>query len=646
MIENLWEYYYCNMAYKNLQQFIRALQDAGELATINEFVSPRLEISEITDRISKHGGKALLFTNNGTAFPLLINAMGSEKRMCLALGVNSLDQAGDDIRALFHDITNTSGGIMSKLRMLPVLGKVASWMPKVLNGKGACQQVVMPAPDLSKLPILTCWPYDGGPFITLPAVHTKDPVTGTRNLGMYRMQLFGNDLTGMHWHLHKNSARHYQEYKRMGLKMPVAIALGGDPSCTYAASAPLPDNIDEYMLAGFLRKQKVELVKCLTCELEVPAEADFIIEGYVDPAEELILEGPFGDHTGFYSLADYYPKFHVTCITHRADAVYPTTIVGIPPQEDAWMGRATERIFLAPIRLSMIPELVDIHMPSEGVFHNIVIARIHKTYAGQAIKVMNALWGAGQMMFNKILIIVDRDIDLKDYLKVLQVISDTVNIPSDILISKGPSDVLDHSSAQFAFGGKLGIDATDKFSVEMTVKSKNMPTSIISDNEILSFDGVSSCNIKYVQQGLLIVAVDKPITGQVRHFHTKLITAGVLQGLRFVVYVDKQVAAGNMAEVAWLVANNCDPQRDCFMSNSSSDDQDQLLAIDGTRKTDHFDGFKREWPNIITMDEATIKAVDAKWDRLGLGAFIPSPSLQYKALILPGGAAVNMPEQE
>ena len=634
------------MAYKNLQHFIQALQDAGELATIKEFVSPRLEITEITDRISKYDGKALLFINNGTAFPVLINAMGSEKRMCMALGVSSLDQAGDDIRALMADLMNTSGGIIGKLRMLPTLGKVASWMPKVKKGKGACQQVVMTSPDLSKLPVLTCWPHDGGPFITLPAVHTKDPMTGARNLGMYRMQVFGDEMTGMHWHLHKNSARHYQEYKRLGLKMPVAIALGGDPACTYAASAPLPDNIDEYMLAGFLRKQKVELVKCLTCDLEVPAEADFIIEGYVDPAEELILEGPFGDHTGFYSLADYYPKFHVTCITHRTNAVYPTTIVGIPPQEDAWMGRATERIFLSPIRLSMIPELLDMHMPAEGVFHNIVIARIHKTYAGQAIKVMNALWGAGQMMFNKILIVIDRDIDLKDYEKVLQVISETVNVPADILISKGPSDVLDHSSAQFAFGGKLGIDATDKFSAESPARTRNGISPAISYNMIRSFDGVAGVNTSFAHQGLLIIALDKSMTGQVGYFHARLITAGALRGLRFVVYVDKQVGTEAMADVAWLVANNCDPQRDCFMKKSYADAQDQLLAIDGTRKTDHLDGFKRAWPNILAMDDKTIKAVDARWERLGLGPFIPSPSLHYSALTLPGGAAVEIPEAE
>jgi 4-hydroxy-3-polyprenylbenzoate decarboxylase len=630
------------MAYKTLRYFVNALQEAEELITIEEYVSPRLEITEITDRVSKYGGKALLFTNNGTSFPLLINSMGSEKRMCLSLGVKSLNQAAEEINGLLSGMMNNSGGgMMGKLRMLPALGKIASWMPKVIKGKGACQQVIMSDPDLSKLPVLTCWPYDGGPFITLPAVHTKDPITGTRNLGMYRMQVFGNKLTGMHWHLHKNSARHYNEYKRLGLRMPIAVALGGDPACTYSASAPLPDNIDEYMLAGFLRKQKVELVKCLTCDLEVPAEADFVIEGYVDPAEELILEGPFGDHTGFYSLADYYPRFHVTCITHRRDAIYPTTIVGIPPQEDAFMGLATERIFLAPIRLSMIPELIDLHMPPEGVFHNIVLAKINKTYAGQASKVMNALWGAGQMMFNKILIVLDRDIALTDYMKVLDVISETVDPATDILLSKGPSDVLDHSSSQFAFAGKLGIDATDKLKGERQV---GIPGELISKcltENLKAFDGITAAETRFVNQGFLIVAMDKAITEQANKLHSALIENKILKGLRFVVYVDKQVDVSNMADVAWLVANNCDPQRDCFLTLTSNGSPLQLLAIDGTRKTEKLDGFKREWPNVLTMDEDTITAIDAKWESLGLGPLIPSPSLRYRALTLPGGASVS-----
>jgi len=632
------------MAYKTLQHFVHTLQQAQELVIIDEFVSPHLEISEITDRVSKQGGKALLFTNNGTEFPLLINSMGSEKRMCLALGVKSLDQAAEEISDLFAGMMNNSGGLMGKLRILPTLGKIASWMPKVIKGRGACQQVVMPAPDLSKLPVLTCWPHDGGPFITLPAVHTKDPLTGIRNLGMYRMQVFNNELTGMHWHLHKNSARHYNEYKQLGLRMPVAVALGGDPSCTYSASAPLPDNIDEYMLAGFLRKKKVELVKCLTCDLEVPAEADFVIEGYVDPSEDLILEGPFGDHTGFYSLADYYPRFHVTCITHRRDAIYPATIVGIPPQEDAFMGLATERIFLAPIRLSMIPELIDLHMPREGVFHNIVLARINKTYAGQATKVMNALWGAGQMMFNKILIVLDRDISLTDYTRVLEVIGETVDPSADILLSKGPSDVLDHSSAQFAFAGKLGVDATDKLPVERKAGSLFPSNSNISKQEFIDCEGITHINTSYINHGLLILAVDKAIAKQINKFHSILIKKDISKGIRFVVYVDKQVDVFNMADVAWLVANNCDPQRDCFITLSDITDTFQQLVIDGTRKTDKLDGFKREWPNVLTMDVDTIKAIDAKWDCLGLGVLIPSPSLRYRALTLPGGARVSSPD--
>jgi 3-octaprenyl-4hydroxybenzoate decarboxylase (EC 4.1.1.-) len=275
-------------------------------------------------------------------------------------------------------------------------------MPKVKSGKGECQEVVMTNPDITKLPVITCWPKDGGPFVTLPVIHTKDPNTKTRNVGMYRMQVFGPTLTGMHWHKHKVSARHFNEYKKLKKRMPVAVALGGDPVYAYSATAPLPENVDEYMLAGFLRKKRVELVKCITQpEIEVPADADFVIEGYVDPEDELIWEGPFGDHTGYYSLPDWYPRFHITAVTHKKNAVYPATIVGIPPQEDAWLGKATERIFLAPIKMTMVPEIVDMDMPVEGVFHNLVIARINKEYAGQGQKVMNAMWGAGQMMFNK-----------------------------------------------------------------------------------------------------------------------------------------------------------------------------------------------------------------------------------------------------
>ena len=363
------------MAYQNLNHFIETLEKEGELIRIKERVNPHLEITEITDRISKQYGPALLFENTGFDFPLLINSMGNHRRMCLALGVESMDSITKDIENIFKLLTGPKNSIFDKLKMLPQLGQISSWMPKQISGRGECQEVVMEKPDLGRLPILTCWPEDGGPFITLPIIHTKDPETGIRNVGMYRMQVFGPNLTGMHWHKHKVSARHYNEYKKRGEIMPIAVALGGDPVYTYAATAPLPDGIDEYMLAGFLRKKKVELVQCLTQDVQVPSDADFILEGYIDPSEDWIWEGPFGDHTGYYSLADYYPRFHITAITHRKNAIYPTTIVGIPPQEDAWIGKATERIFLAPIKMTMVPEILDMVLPMEGVFHNLAIVK-------------------------------------------------------------------------------------------------------------------------------------------------------------------------------------------------------------------------------------------------------------------------------
>ncbi len=344
-----------------LKSFLIKLEEAGELVRVKQFVRPELEITEITDRISKQpgGGKAILFENTGTNFPVLINALGSEKRIALAFGRNSIFDLEKEIEKLFLDLMQPKENLWDKLKLLPKLKEVSEWMPKKLKRKGKCQEVVMKEPNLSLLPVLTCWPADGGPFVTLPGVHTVDPETGAPNVGMYRMQVLDKSTTGMHWHKHKTGANHFEKYKKLGKKMPVSVSLGGDLAYTYAATAPMPENMDEYLLAGFLRKKNVKLVKCLTNDLYVPEDSDFVAEGYVDPAEELVWEGPFGDHTGFYSLADWYPKFHVTCITHRKDAVYPATIVGVPPMEDAYIGLATERIFLSPIRFAMIPELKD-----------------------------------------------------------------------------------------------------------------------------------------------------------------------------------------------------------------------------------------------------------------------------------------------
>ncbi|NDC40179.1 MAG: menaquinone biosynthesis decarboxylase [Chitinophagia bacterium] len=532
------------MAYRSLQEFIEKLEQAGELVRIKTFVDPVLEISEITDRISKtpDRNKALLFENTGTDFPVLINSMGSEKRMCIALGVERLDDVMHEIEDLFKSMAAPKNGILEKLAMLPQLSKFASWMPKVVKGRGECQQVIMENPDLSRIPILKCWPEDGGPFVTLPAIHTKDPNNGMRNIGMYRMQVFSPTTTGMHWHKHKVSARHYNEYKKQGKRMPVAVALGGDPVYTYAATAPLPENVDEYMLAGFLRKKKVELVQCITQpDIEVPADADFIIEGYVDPAEDLAWEGPFGDHTGYYSLADWYPRFHVTAITHRKNPVYPATIVGIPPQEDAWIGKATERIFLAPIKMTMVPEITDMNMPVEGVFHNLVIASFNKEYAGQGQKVMNAMWGAGQMMFNKILVLTDGGCKIDNYPALAKYVLNNLNPGTDVYFSQGPMDVLDHSCSKLGFGGKMCIDGTRKTDEELSapITPYTAPDSLDGGALKMQFPAIASINTTLARKwGIpaLLVAVHKEAPGDVQRLHRALCEHPALKGMRMVLY--------------------------------------------------------------------------------------------------------------
>ncbi|MEY5034408.1 MAG: hypothetical protein RL447_786 [Bacteroidota bacterium] len=630
------------MAWNDQQQFIDALEKAGELIRIKTFVDPKWEIAEITDRISKSGdgGKALLFENTGTDFPVLMNAYGSERRMCMALGVEKLDDVAREIEGLFKLLASPKESMLDKLKLIPTLGAFASWMPKVRSGKGACQEVVHLDPDLSTIPVITCWPKDGGPFVTLPVIHTKDPHTNSRNVGMYRMQIFGPKLTGMHWHKHKVSAKHFSEYKKLGKRMPVAVALGGDPVYAYSATAPLPENVDEYMLAGFLRKKKVELVKCLTQpDIEVPADADFIIEGYVDPNDELIWEGPFGDHTGYYSLPDWYPRFHVTAITHRKKAVYPATIVGIPPQEDAWLGKATERIFLAPIKMTMVPEILDMDMPVEGVFHNLVITQIQKDYAGQGQKVMNAMWGAGQMMFNKILVMADQDTRIQDYPELARKVFKNLNPAEDVAFATGPMDVLDHSCSKLGFGGKMSIDGTAKFSEETADDYR--PRTICTDwNQAEAtlknqFPEIKSINhsLLGIDIPVLIIAFQKDRTGHFRSLHNQLAKQIELGGIKMVLYVEHTVDPSDLSTALWRFCNNLDPKRDSELVRIDSMDgfsYDACLGLDGTRKTKEFDGFQRDWPNIIVANDETIRSVDAKWDTLGLGPFLPSPSLRFK----------------
>jgi 4-hydroxy-3-polyprenylbenzoate decarboxylase len=444
----------------------------------------------------------------------------------------------------------------------------------------------------------------------------------------------------------------------------VAVALGGDPVYAYSATAPLPENVDEYMLAGFLRKKKVELVKCLTQpDIEVPADADFIIEGYVDPSDELVWEGPFGDHTGYYSLPDWYPRFHITAITHKKNPVYPATIVGIPPQEDAWLGKATERIFLAPMKMTMIPEIVDMDMPVEGVFHNLVIAQIRKEYAGQGQKVMNAMWGAGQMMFNKILVIADEGVRIQDYEDLARYVFANLDVVNDVAFGTGPMDVLDHSCSKLGFGGKLCIDGTKKFGEETDDRSVLTLRSFdglragmaLGDMRELTasqftsaFPEIKSVNVSLLKKEIpcLIVSVEKQRPDHVRELHQALVTSiAGMEAIKMILYVEHTVDANDLPVALWRFCNNLDPKRDSLLVQQASPTEPgkrmACLGLDGTRKTKELDGFHRDWPNIIVAADATIVAVDKKWPELGLGKFIPSPSLKFKHQVYGEEAVVS-----
>ncbi len=448
------------MAYRDLREFVRALEEAGELHRVKVEVDPRLEMAQVVDRLSKTCGPAVLFEKAARSpHPVLMNAFGSSRRMCLALETESLDAIGQRITHFLQP--QVPATFLDKLKALPRLAEINEFLPKTVSS-GPCQEVVeKDNPSLAELPVLKTWPGDGGPFITLPLVFSRGPETGDRNCGMYRMQVYDARTTGMHWHLHKHGARHYREAKRMGIsRLPVAVALGADPAVTYSATAPLPDGIDEMFFAGFLRRKAVELVKCRTVDLEVPAHAEFVLEGYVEVGETR-REGPFGDHTGYYSLADEYPVFHLTCLTRRKDAIYPATVVGMPPMEDCFMAKATERIFL-PLLRKVVPEIVDLNLPIEGIFHNLAFVSIRKSYPGQPFKVMNALWGMGQMMFTKIIVVVDENVDVQDTSAVLWRLGNNIDPARDILMTRGPLDALDHSSPTAHFGSKIGIDATRK----------------------------------------------------------------------------------------------------------------------------------------------------------------------------------------
>ena len=625
------------MAYTGLAGFIEELMKKDELRVIKNFVNPELEITEITDRVTKSGGRALLFENTGTGFPLLINAYGSDKRMALSIGRPNLDDVGKEIDELFESISDAGGNFFKKLSALPSVIRLAGYMPSRSRARGICQQVIHRDPDIGILPVLKCWPHDGGRFITLPVVHTRHPENGKTNAGMYRIQIIDKSTAAMHWQRHKTGANHFEAWRKKGGIMPVSVSLGGDPVYAYSATAPLPEGIDEYILAGFLRKKRVKLVKCITNDLYVPSDADIILEGYIDPGEEPVWEGPFGDHTGFYSLADWYPKFHITCITHSRKAVYPATIVGVPPHEDAWLAKATEKIFLAPVKMALQPEIEDFHMPDAGVAHNLVIIKIRKSYPGQGMKVISSLSGAGQMMFSKYLVVVSGNIDIRNYRELVLHVFENTDLKRDLLFSHGPLDVLDHSSDAFSFGGKLGVDATIKHPEENTGRDKKLTsdslTSISGDYFLSGNNLVVNYNPDLSKTGIpvMIISVNRFLNQDAVEDVKELFRQNDPESIfKLILVVDYTVDPNDLHMVAWQVLGNSDPKRDHEYIGSSS------LIIDGTIKAFRKGGFTRKWPNVVCSDSETISAVDKKWESLGIGPFIQSPSEIYRKLVLEG----------
>ena len=604
--------------YKSLADFVEKLESAGELIRIGVPVSSELEIAEITDRVVKieGGGKALLFENTDKGFSVLTNLYGSERRMAMALGVERLSDISERFDSLIGSVTSPKESFVDKLRLLPLLGEASQWFPRKRSGRGACQQVILEGEEakLSLLPILKCWPCDGGRFVTLPMVHTLDPVTGIRNVGMYRMQVFDDHTTGLHWHRHKTGARHYELYKSRGERMPVAVAIGGDPVYAYSATAPVPDGIDEYLLAGLLRGKPVKLVKCVTNDIYVPEDCDFVIEGYVDTSEEKVLEGDFGDHTGFYSLKDYYPKFHITAITHRKGAIYPATIVGVPPQEDAYIAMATERIFLAPIRLVMQPEVEDMTMPTAGTQHNITIISMRTLYERQASKVALGLWGAGQMMFNKYLLLAPASTSIRSEEEMAWLLRNC-DLRKSLIRSEGIYDVLDHATATCGYGGKVALDLTNVVEREerMTFDGEALPEGVEADTSLLE------------RWGVLLLFADNDLAVDA----AEVVKA---TNCNYVVLFDRRGAGMSANDLLWLGAANTEPTRDISLYGAT-------LFVDARAKSREGSSENpSRWPNVVTADEATIRLVDSRWAEYGLDELIPSPSLRYGALKLSEGA--------
>ena len=603
------------MKYVSLKEFIDRLELEGELLRIKESVSPILEIAEITDRVSKQsgGGKALLFENvEGSSMPVLINAFGSAKRMNLALGVHNIEDIPKRIERYIKIPPPTT--LLDKAKLLPMLLQAAQFPPKLLQtGSAPCQEVVHLNDDidLGMIPILQCWPKDAGRFITFPIVINRSADKKIRNVGLYRMQVYDKKTTAMHWHIHKDGAHFFHEYRKQNKIMEVAVALGADPASCYSASAPLPYGIDEFLLAGFIRKSGVPLVKCKTVDLEVPANAEIILEGYIDPSE-MRLEGPFGDHTGYYSQDGEYPIFHLTAITHRKNPVYLTTIVGIPPQEDFYLGRATEHIFL-PLLKTQLPEIVDMDMPVEGVFHNCVIVSLDKRYPMQSRRLMSALWGLGQMSFVKTIITVDSEVNVHNYGEVVKLLLDTVDFETDLFFSEGVLDVLNHASDQMLYGSKLGIDLTQKFEgepgygKETCTPNQNPPA---PESVMRAFDEIKACKVLELesQRRVMLVAFNKTAPNQGKQFIQSFFESLEFSDMEIVIVLEGHVDLENISTVMWKFFNNLDPKRDFHF-------HDGRLGIDVTQKFSA-EGYQQNWPEEIGMSSEIKSQVDKKWSDL------------------------------
>ncbi|HLV13372.1 MAG TPA: menaquinone biosynthesis decarboxylase [Trueperaceae bacterium] len=601
------------MSAHDLRAFLRLLEERGELVRVQEPVSPYLEAAAIADRAVKEGGPALLFENVvGHDVPVAMNLFGSARRMAWALGVDDLSQVTERLRDLLD--VRLGGGLVGMMSNLPKLREVRSLPPRRVRTAPVQRRVLTGDDvDLGRLPVLTTWPQDGGPFITLPLVITRDPVHGDLNMGMYRMQVLGPRTTAMHWQRHKTGARHFESARQAGQRLEVAVALGGDPALTYAATAPIPPvpGLDELALTGFIRGRRVEVVKGVTVDLDVPAHAEIVLEGYVDPAEDLVTEGPFGDHTGFYTLPDLYPAFHVTAITMRDDPVYPATVVGPPPMEDAYLILASERIFLVPAQL-ILPEIRDYHMPPAGIAHNLVNVSIEKRYPGQAYKVANGLLGLGQMMFAKVVLVSDDpELDPKDHLGFWRGVLRRAVPGRDSQFAKGPIDVLDHSSRAFSYGSKLIVDGTIKhpeeggdqpFEPNPERGRKDLPNHAeVADQHQLA-------------GGFWFITTRKTRPGQGRHLGEWAARQTAARGVRLIAVVDDGCDPRDFEQVMWTLLNNIDPERDVQVIDDTFGSGPRFV-MDGTPKLRE-EGFDRPWPEKLTTTAEVLARVDELWPRL------------------------------